>query len=206
MELDHVLVPLSDLSSAVSEFERRFGLVSVEGGPHARWGTANRIVPLGDTYLELIAVVDQAEAAQSAFGRWVGAARPGEPLGWAVRTDDLEGTARRLGLPIGSGSRSTRTGVLRWRMAGLEQAMAEPSLPFFIEWAAETRFPGRVDAERPAAAKGIARLMIEGKPERVSAWLGAHRMPVVVGDGRTRVAAVVLATSHGELTVGSPPR
>ena len=40
MELDHVLIPLADLSGAVSEFEGRYGLVSVEGGRHADWGTA----------------------------------------------------------------------------------------------------------------------------------------------------------------------
>ena len=51
-------------------------------------------MPLGDTYLELIAVVDEAEAAASAFARWVLEAEGGfQPLGWAVRTDDLDAVA-----------------------------------------------------------------------------------------------------------------
>jgi len=50
MELDHVLIPLVDLSRAVTEFEGRYGLVTVEGGRHEDWGTANRIIPLGDSY------------------------------------------------------------------------------------------------------------------------------------------------------------
>ena len=75
MELDHILIPTADLSSEVAKVEARYGLVSVEGGRHAGWGTANRIVPLGQTYLELVAVVDPEEAARSAFGRWVAAAR-----------------------------------------------------------------------------------------------------------------------------------
>jgi hypothetical protein len=58
MEFDHVLIPVADLSGAVTEFERRYGVMSVEGGRHTGWGTANRIVPLGDSYLELVAVVD----------------------------------------------------------------------------------------------------------------------------------------------------
>ena len=74
------------------------GLASSAGGRHPGWGTANRIVPLGETYLELVTVVDEAEAAQSAFGRWVAASRPGAPFGWAVRTDDLDAVAARLGL------------------------------------------------------------------------------------------------------------
>ncbi len=204
MELDHVLIPLADLSRAVSAFERRYGLVSVEGGRHTDWGTANRIVPLGDSYLELIAVVDTAEASQSAVGRWVANARAGRPLGWAVRTDDLGPVAGRLGLNIGSGSRFTAIGdLLSWRSAGVERAMAEPWLPFFIEWAAGSRLPGRVDVEHPAAATGIKQLIVAGEPKRLSSWLDGHRLPVTLADGGSGVIGVVLSTRSGEIVVGS---
>ena len=53
MELDHVLVAVDDLEAAAKEVEQRYGLASVEGGRHRGLGTANRIVPLGVTYLEL---------------------------------------------------------------------------------------------------------------------------------------------------------
>jgi hypothetical protein len=44
-------------------------------------------VPLGEAHLELVAVVDAAEAAQSPFGRWVAQAPAlAKPLGWAIRT------------------------------------------------------------------------------------------------------------------------
>jgi hypothetical protein len=204
MELDHVLIPLADLSRAVSAFERRYGLVSVEGGRHADWGTANRIVPLGDSYLELIAVVDPAEASQSALGRWIANARTGRPLGWVVRTDDLGPVAGRLGLNIGSGSRLTAIGdLLSWRSAGVEFAMAEPWLPFFIEWAAGSRLPGRVDVEHPAAATGIKQLIVAGEPKRLSSWLDGHRLPVTLADGGSGVIGVVLSTRSGEIVVGS---
>ena len=65
MELDHVLFAVADLAAAATEFESRYGLASVQGGRHDGWGTANRIVPLGDAYLELLAVVDEDEAASS---------------------------------------------------------------------------------------------------------------------------------------------
>ena len=150
MELDHVLIPLVDLSRAVTEFEGRYGLVSVEGGRHEDWGTANRIIPLGDSYLELVAVVDPAEASQSAFGRWVANAQAGRPLGWAVRTDDLGAAAGRLGLSVGSGARFTGTGdLLRWRIAGVERAMAEPWLPFL--WS------GLLEVSSPAASRSSTR-------------------------------------------------
>src|SRR4051794_22384701 len=76
IELDHVLIAVTDLDAAGREFQSRYGLVSIAGGRHPGWGTANRIVPLGDTYLELVAAVDAAEAAGSPFGRWVAAAPP----------------------------------------------------------------------------------------------------------------------------------
>jgi Glyoxalase-like domain len=204
MELDHVLIPLADLSRAVSAFETRHGLVSVEGGRHADWGTANRIVPLGDSYLELIAVVDPAEASQSALGRWIANARAGRPLGWAVRTDDLDAVAGRLGLNIGSGSRLTATGdLLSWRSAGIERAMTEPGLPFFIEWATGSRLPGRVDVEHTAAATGIKQLIVAGEPKRLSSWLDGHRLPVTLADRGSGVIRVVLSTRSGEIVVGS---
>jgi hypothetical protein len=120
VELDHVLIALADLTASVEDFEERYGLGSVAGGRHVGWGTANRIVPLGDTYLELLAVVDQREAATSAFGNWIAQALVGRPLGWAVRTDNLAGIAQRLMLAVSSGSRPTSDGeVLSWRNAGI---------------------------------------------------------------------------------------
>ncbi len=82
MQLDHVLIAVGpDLVAAADEFEVCYGLASVEGGRHPGWGTANWIVPLGDSNLELVAVVDQVEAAESVFGRWSGAvpSRPEVP-------------------------------------------------------------------------------------------------------------------------------
>ena len=154
---------MSDLAAA------DIGLPSVEGGRHPGWGTANRIVPLGETYIELVTVVDETEAAQSPFGRWVASA-PDGPLGWAVRTDRLDDIARRLGLTVASGSR----GDLRWRLAGIEHAAAEPYLPFFIEWAPGTPLPGR------GAVGELSELQLRGDPDRLAAWLGEHHLPITV--------------------------
>jgi hypothetical protein len=72
-ELDHVLIAVADLMAAARAIEDEHGLMASEGGWHPGWGTANRIVPLGDAYLELVTVVDAAEAARSPFGQWVAA-------------------------------------------------------------------------------------------------------------------------------------
>ena len=190
LELDHVLIAVDDLASAAEEVERRFGLTSVEGGRHPGWGTANRIVPLGTSYLELIAVVDAAEAETSLVGRWVGAGAGGlRLLGWAVRPDDLDAVASRLGLEISAGSRQAPGGEqLRWRSAGLDRAVTEPCLPFFIEWSAETRFPGRA-APAPTA---IRRLQLTGDADLVAAWLGPNDLPIAVSPGPPGLRALEL--------------
>jgi hypothetical protein len=184
--------------------QARYGLASVEGGRHPDWGTANRIVPLGDSYLELVAVVDQAAAADSGFGRWVAsrASRLGRPLGWAVRTSELDAIARRLDLIVHSGARVAPSGeVLRWRSAGMDQAAAEPSLPFFIEWAAGVCLPGATAVTHPAAPAAISKLYLEGDPDRLAPWLGNHALPIVVRTGRPAVTAIVLATATGEIVL-----
>src|SRR5436190_1157707 len=63
--VDHVLLPVADLEVGAQRFYERFGLKGIPGGRHPGVGTANVIVPLGLQYLELIAVVDQGEAASS---------------------------------------------------------------------------------------------------------------------------------------------
>jgi len=206
LELDHVLIAVTDLAAAARELEARYGLASIEGGRHPGWGTANRIVPLGESYLELVGVVDAAEAAQSAFGRWVAAApaKPGgRPFGWVVRTDELDDVARRLGLTVEAGSRAAPSGQLvRWRSAGIEQAAAESLLPFFIEWGQGTPLPGRAAVTHPAGSVAITRLELAGDVDRLAVWLDNHRLPIAVRAGRPDVTNVVLTGTAGEIVVG----
>jgi hypothetical protein len=107
-------------------------------------------------YLELIAVVDEAEASESAFGRWVGRAHPefASLLGWAVRTRELDDVARRLGLPLRVGSRDAFGGaVVRWRSAGIERAASERSLTAGIA-ARRPRASPRAGRSRARPASG----------------------------------------------------
>ena len=200
MKLDHLVFAVDDLAGAAQELESEHGLVSVAGGRHPGWGTENRIVPLGESYVELIAVADELEAAAGPFGRWVAGARGArpQPLGWAVRTDELEQVARRLGLRVAEGSRKTAEGeLLRWRYTGVERAMAEPCLPFFIEWEDGVPYPGAVEAPRAT----IVGLVLDGNADRVAGWLGDHALPIRVIDGPAEVAAVVLSTPAGQIVL-----
>lgn len=205
VELDHVLIAVADLTAAASLVEARYGLTSIEGGHHPGWGTANRIVPLGAAYLELVAVVDHEQARESTFGNWVAlaASEPSRPLGWAVRTEDLDAVTNRLRLTAEGGSRVTREGRrVRWRLAGVDQAAATPVLPFFIEWARETRAPGSAPVLHAAGDVAIQELQLTGDARHLAAWLGEHRIPLAVLPGEPALTAVVLAVAGGQIVLG----
>lgn len=199
-----MLLAVTDLEAAATAIEARYGLASIEGGRHRGWGTANRIVPLGETFVELITVVDPAEAAASAFGSWVAAGATPErrPLGWVVRTHDIGGVAERLGLEVAAKSRKDASGrTLSWRVAGIEEAAAEPSLPFFVEWGDGTPHPGRAPVTHPAGAVQIASLQLDADPQRLADWLGSHRLPITVREGRPALVSVILSSASGEFTL-----
>ncbi len=208
MQIDHALFAVNDLHAAAQEFEARHGLSSIEGGRHPGWGTANRIVPLGDAYLELVTVIDQTEAAQSLFGRWVASAAGtlSGPFAWAVRTQRLDDIAHRLGLTVSTGSRVDRSGrPLRWRVAGLERAANEPSHPFFIEWEAGTPLPGRAPRTDQRGPLAIGSLRLSGDSDRLTGWLGRHDLPVTVCPGPPAVTGITLTGSEGEIVLGDAP-
>ena len=88
-------------------------------------------------------------------------------------------------------------------MAGLEHAAAEPSLPFFIEWAQGTPFPGRVPVHHPAGAVRVAQLQLAGDSDRIADWLAAQPLPITLRTGPPAVASIVLAGPAGEIVLGA---
>jgi hypothetical protein len=209
LKVDHVLLAVNDLADAAVVLNDRHGLESVEGGHHPQWGTANRIIPLDDAYLELVAVVDPERARASAFGRWVASARPGimRPLGWAVRAVVIEHVARRLELAIETGSRATPDGgVLQWRLAGLERAASDPALPFFIEWGGETPHPSQRPVTHSAGSVEFGRLELRGDRARLAAWLGDHDLPAVIEQGPSSVTRIILKAADREIVLAPTHR
>jgi len=176
----------------------------VAGGTHPGWGTANRIVPLGDAYVELVAVVDRAEAAASGFGRSIlRGARAGDAwVTLAVSTEDLDETAARLGLEVVPGRRERPDGSqIRWRSAGLEDPRREPWMPFFLQWDAPAELhPGRMRAGHGLRVDGIARVDLGGDEARLRAWCDGQ-LPIRVTEGPPGIRAVALATADGELVI-----
>lgn len=205
LRIDHVIYAVDDLEVAAARFRDEFGLESMAGGRHPGWGTANRIVPLGREYVELVAVVDEDEAGASEFGRHVvDAAASGRRLaGWAVATDDLAGIAKRLNLTVTNGSRVRPDGsTLSWQLAGVGHALTTPGLPFFIQWNAPPLLhPGAAVVEHRVTPRGITRIEIAAKNPSLGAWLGHHDLPIRITQEGPSLAAVTIDTAAGELVL-----
>jgi Glyoxalase-like domain len=203
--IDHVIYAVDDLDEAGAVLFDREGLASVPGGRHQGWGTANRIVPLGESYLELITVVDVDEAEQSEFGRAVRRALTEErPLvGWVVATDDIDAVGKRLDLEVEEKSRETADGsTLRWRLAGLERVLKAGALPFFVQWdVPPDRHPGAAEVRHEADPRGIAWVEVcADDRDAVREWLGeADDLPVRITDGDPSLAAAAIDTGGGEI-------
>jgi catechol 2,3-dioxygenase-like lactoylglutathione lyase family enzyme len=184
MRIDHVIYAAADLDAAVSWIEDVLGLAAVGGGRHEGHGTRNRIVPLGGGYLELLSVADPEEAATSEFGRGLQTrlARDGDGwLAWVVAVDDVDPIARRLGTTI----TTLRREGLSARLTGVEQAMREPLLPFFV-----SRDAGVADPGATGDAGGITWVELAGDSARLERWLESTPLPVRVLEGPAALRAV----------------
>jgi hypothetical protein len=201
IELDHVILATPDLDGTAHRLEAEHRLPSVPGGRHAGLGTENRIVPLGDAYVELLGVADRDEAAANPFGTWLLAnVEGGEAwIGWSVRTDDLDGVCARLGLEAQAMERSRPDGFeLRWRVAGLAQARDDRSLPFFIQWdVPEEELPGRAGGEVQAAGARIAAVEVGGDEDALGEWVGELPGTVRVTAGPPGLRSVAVAGAGG---------
>jgi Glyoxalase-like domain len=210
--IDHVLLAVSDLDLGAETLRARYGLTAMPGGRHPGAGTANMIVPLGDDYLELIAVVDAEEAARNPLSRRVSDAveRGATFATWAVRVPDLDEVSERLravGTPTSgphAGSRRRPDGVLlQWRTLHVGDGL-EPAIPFFLEWNVPAgEHPGAAEVEHPAGRvllRGVRLVSREPRAleDRLRELLG-EEIPLQVGEGdRDQLAAVVLDVNGEE--------
>lgn len=138
--IDHVIAADSNLAALEAAFTR-LGFSVVGGGTHPHLGTRNRIIVLGDGYIELLGIADWARASpvlqrklSMRLGGWIGFALQSadietETAAMRARGVDARGPfPGRLDAPDGT----TRS----WRvtMIGDEDlwAAAEP-LPFLIQ-------------------------------------------------------------------------
>jgi hypothetical protein len=115
-----VIYAAADLEAATARIQDELEIMAVGGGRHEGHGTYNRIVPLGGGYLEVLAIADPQEAADSNFGRGLltRLTRDGEGwLAWVVAVPDIDPVARRLGSTITTLAREGLSDALDRRRA-----------------------------------------------------------------------------------------
>jgi hypothetical protein len=203
LAFDHIIVAVRDLEAAAKRLWNEHGLGSVPGGRHPGHGTGNRIIPLGTDYLELMAVVDAAEASRSPLGRFVTAfTESGDrPMAVCLRTDDIASLADRLGLTPLPMTRTRPDGIeLSWDLAGLDDALGDDRLPFFIQWhVAAADHPGRATADHAIPVEGLAWVECGGDRRTFDRRLGEHDLDIRFGSGAPGPHAFGVKTPTGEL-------
>ena len=140
--IDHLVIAVADPDAAAADLENALGLAATGGGRHEQAGTFNRLIFLGDTYLELIGVWDRTLASAHSIGAAALAALDAGTPGlvtWAIATDDARravAVLRGVGSSIGDAVAGERIrpdgGVVRWHVA-TAPPLAIDRPPFLIE-------------------------------------------------------------------------
>lgn len=140
--LDHIVIAAPDLASGARYVEQRLGVAPQAGGEHARMGTHNLLLRLGETlYLEVIAI--RPEAPAPSRPRWFDLdRRPADAVPqlwtWVARCDDIGAALAASSEPLGPPQAMSR-GHLNW-LISIPDDGARPldgAGPALIEWQAE---------------------------------------------------------------------
>jgi hypothetical protein len=208
LELGQVILGVRDLDAATRRMEA-LGFAVLDGGVHPGLGTANRIIPLGRQYLELLGVVDRALAEAQWYGQALLARIvDGDRLvRWSLRTDQIEMVAGARGLVPERRRRIRPDGrPLSWQAAGLREAAAESWPPFFMQWDDPADFPGAIPVRHANGAHGVAWLEVATPdPDRLDRLRAGAEAPIRLGNGPPGLGRVAVSTATGELVVGRCP-
>jgi hypothetical protein len=201
------IVLVEDLLEARRQFEG-LGFAVSDGGRHPGRGTANLIVPFGQQYLELLAIVDEAEALASPQGRPVAAAfsRRGPGLArWSVEPSDIAAISARLGYPVERRERVRPDGrTITWQSVGVDESWAEPWRCAFMAWDDPELHPARAVSAHANGATGFAQLeVVVPDVDAAVDWLGGPAPPgLVLREGAdTGPRALTIAGVSGPIAV-----
>ena len=164
--LDHIIIGVNNLEQATEVFAENLGLLASGGGIHPTGGTANRIIVIGDTYLELISVREPAEAQQSMLDRLT---KGDGYLNFVLTSNDIEADSaamRRRGVAIigpNPGQLNAAAGRFRaWSRTDVQQPDLAQHYPFLIQHdstGAERRFRLAGWTEPPAHPLGASKVL-----------------------------------------------
>jgi hypothetical protein len=211
MRVDHVsyAAEAGGLKATADRLSKLIGVAAVDGGVHPRFGTRNVIFPLAkDHYLEVVEVLDHPASDKAPFGQAVRAASEagGGWLAWVVAVDDIHPVEQRLGRESVPGNRHRPDGTeLKWRQLGIKGLLADPQVPYFIQWDDMTVHP----SAGADTAVSIDNIQIAGDPKRVREWLGPEDtfdkggidFTFVAPHGTPGLLSVTFDTANGKVTI-----
>lgn len=202
--LSQIIFGVTDLDAAAERF-RELGFDVLDGGVHPGVGTANRIIPLGEQYLELLGVVSPEVARESEYGRsLLRAIANGDCLvRWSLRTDAIDAVAQRLGLTVEHRKRVRSDGeLLTWRAAGLALALEDSTMPFFMQWDHDRQYPGAMAATHRNGARRVTSLSLRPRDPRFARWTDGSNVPLrTMANGEPGLCSVGVETDRGELVI-----
>jgi hypothetical protein len=212
MRVDHVSYAAESggLRDTADRLAEALGVEAVDGGVHPRFGTRNMVLPLLDgRFVEVVEVLDHPASDKAPFGQAVRqrSADGGGWLGWVVAVDDLGPAEDRLGRTAALGNRHRPDGVeLRWRQLGVKGLLADPQLPFLIQWTCGQELHPSQAGSTDARLTG---LQIAGDPRRVTDWLGLEpgfsvstvEFSFVAPHGTPGLLSCTFTTPRGPVTV-----
>lgn len=195
LTIDHLAVSALTLEEGVAAVEAALGLALSPGGVHPHMATHNRLLGLGEVYLEVIAIDPGAPAP--AWPRWFDLDKfAGLPrlTNWICATDDLG--AAIAAAPMGVGVPvDLQRGDLRWRMA----VPGDGRLPFDGCFPALIQWQGPHPAARlPDLGARLRRLEV-AHPDALALRkaLGASDPRVVIVQATEKALRAEIDTPHG---------
>ncbi|CAN5694877.1 hypothetical protein BH23CHL7_BH23CHL7_19620 [soil metagenome] len=203
--IDHFIVAVPSPDRAADELEAALGLRTGTGGRHEAYGSFNRLLWLGDSYIEFLGISDPALASAAWFGPRAlnvlereGAGYVGLSLASADLATEmvrLRGQGSRLGEPAAGERRRPDDGVVRWKVATADQPDPELGHLFLIEhdrqsaeWTDDDRARRAADEHPLGGPARLARVALpvadmKQATMRVHRDLGLAFRPSLAGDG-----------------------
>lgn len=133
---DHIVVSARTLEEGIAAVSQKLGVPLANGGKHRAMGTHNRLLGLGDIYLEVIAI--DPDAPCPSHPRWFDLDHfDAEPqiTHWAASVYDLDKTLNELPSSAGTPRALARADLL-WRMAVPEDGRLpwNGGFPGLVQW------------------------------------------------------------------------
>ena len=157
LRFDHIAVSAETLAEGVDMVEAALGMNLAGGGKHSHMATHNRLIGMGDLYLEVIAI--DPEPAVPAWPRWFDLDHfSGSPriTNWVAGSDDLEADLREC--PEGTGAPiDLQRGDFRWKMA----VPPDGELPFMGAFPALIQWIGPLHPAQALPDQGLRLSQLE---------------------------------------------